>query len=103
MTFNLSPEQHYEFSLNFLKQQYETQVLKYKDTKETLRLRDDIIARIKLDMARQLTSFPLDWELQFTASIFVMWMETHQQAEEDIKTIYLLYCLEKRGYMICVF
>ncbi len=103
MTFNLSPEQQYEFYLNFLKQQYETQVLKYKETKETLRLRDEIVARIKLDKARQLSSFPPDWELQFTAFIFVMWMETHQQAEEDIKTMYLLYCLEKRGYMMCVF
>ena len=103
MTFNLSPEQQYEFSLNFLKQQYETQVLKYKDTKETLCLRDEIIAKMKLDMARQLTSFPPNWELKFTAFIFCVWMETHQEAEEDIKTIYLLYCLEKRGYMVCVF
>lgn len=103
MTFNLSPEQQYEFSLNFLKEQYEEQVLKHKETKETLRLRDEIIAKIKLDLARHFTSFPPDWKSQFTAFIFVMWMETHQQAEEDIKTIYLLYFLEKKGYMMCVF
>lgn len=103
MTFNLSSEQQYEFSLNFLKQQYENQVLKYKEAKETLRLRYEIIARIKFDMWRQLTNFLPDWELQFTAFILLMWTESHQEAKEDIKTIYLLYCLEKRGYMMCVF
>ena len=103
MTFNLSPKQQYAFSLNFLKHQYEKQVLKDKETKETLRLRDEIVARIKLDKTRQFTTLLPDWEMQFTAFIFVIWFETYQQAEEDIQTIYFLYCLEKRGYMMCVF
>lgn len=103
MTFHLSQEEKSEFYLNFLKQQYETKVLQWKETKETLRLRDKIVERIEINQARQCTSFTLDWKLQFTSFIFCLWMKTHKEAEEDIKTVYLLYCLEYRRCMQCVF
>lgn len=103
MTFNLSSEQKCEFYLNFLREQYETKVLKFKEIEDTRRLRDEIIKRIEIDQARQVTSFTLDWKFQFTGFLLSLWMRTHKKTEEDIKIVYLLYCLEWRRCMLWFF